>query len=195
MRKASISQYHYFNPSTSFMSSGLGMAEELYNCLCGSVGSKSLCSIQSFKNQSGPRSMKKNLFVVRAVRLSGLLSPGSIHTWGRQPQPKLSNPPKQKQTGKKVGIDMLCHGLISKHAFHVPSEKDVNPFFSLFPLLSNNFPPSAINVDAITFHNQSSLQALFHNCWSKNSGISLPHPPHRDIWSLSGPITPSGLSA
>lgn len=164
-------------------------------CLCGSVGSKSLCSIQSFKNPTAPWSIKKNLFVVRGIRLSGLLSPGPIQTWGRQSQPKLTNLPKQKQTGEKVGREMLCHGLISECTSHVPWEKDVNLFFSLFPLLSSNFPPSAINVDAITFHNQSSLQALFHGCWSKNSGISLPRPPHRDSWSPSGPVTPSGLSA
>lgn len=64
-----------------------------------------------------------------------------------------------------------------------------------FPLPSDNFPPSAINVRAITFHNQSTLQASFHGCWSKKSGFALPCAPQRGSWSLGGPITPSDLSA
>lgn len=179
-----MSQYHYSNHSTSFLSSGVGIAEEIRTCLCGSVGSKPLYSIQSFKNQTGPRSIKRNLFVVRAMRLSWLLSPGPIQAWGRQSQPKLTNFPKQKQTGERMGIEMLSHDLVSEYTSCSLGE-GCPSFFSLFPLLSNNFPPSEINVDAITFHNQSRLQALFQGCWCKNSGIALPHPPHRESWNLS----------
>lgn len=68
-------------------------------------------------------------------------------------------------------------------------------FSPFFPLQSDDFPPSAINVHAITFHNQSTLQAPFHGHWSKKSGFALPHSPQRGSWSLGGPITPSDLSA
>lgn len=131
--KASMSQYHYSNPSTSFMSSGLGMAEEIYTCLCGPVRSKSLCSIQSSQNQTGPRFINKNLFIVRAIGFhDSFLQDLYKHKEGNLVPSWLTL--RNSSRREKVGIEMLCHGLISERISPVPWEKDGNPFIFTFSL-------------------------------------------------------------
>lgn len=99
----------------------------------------------------------------------------------------LTDSSKQKQHGERW--EQRCFAIASfLNAYAMFPGRKTSILFFPFLLPGDNSPPSAINVDAITFHNWWNLQALFYGCWSKNSGISLLHSPGRGDWSLGGPI-------
>lgn len=196
MRKPSVSEYHYSIPSTSVTDSGLGMEEEIKHLFTWIHGNQNLPSpSRALKNPTVPRSLRKNLSFGRSCE-----APSTpffrIYTNMRKRISPQSDYPFKTEAGMEKGGNR--DALQCPHFWtHIPCSlgEGCQPFSSLFPLLSDNFSPSAINVDAVTFHNRSSLQAPFHGCWSKNRGIAVPHSPCRDSWSLGGPIAPSGLSA